>query len=191
MKRNLRLGTVIILCVLTISVCVFSTVSFSQGSDPLVTLSYLTDIIMPQMKKDIMAEISVNNQTTEELPEGADTEVTQPDQEVPPVETEKTDENDAKDLPTGTYTLLELENGKTVFADSVLEFIVRPGSDVKTVSPFENQGIADITNGKEYLNGDVIEHNAYCLVPRGEDGRGFTVTNDKSYILVRGEYHIG
>ena len=191
MKKKFRLGTVIILCVLTISVCVFSTVSFSQGSDPLVTLSYLTDIIMPQMKKDIMAEIAVNHQNTEEISNENSTDTKQPEQETRPIETEKTEEIEDQALPTGTYILLELENGKTVFADSVLEFIVRPGSDVKTISPFENQGIADITNGKEYLNNDVIEHNAYCLVPRGEDGRGFTVTNDKSYILVRGEYHIG
>ena len=159
MKRNLRLGTVIILCVLTISVCALSTVSFSQGNDPLVTLSYLTDIIMPQIKKDIMAEIEINNKNLEEVINNNSSDNKQPVTEVPPIETEKTDENELQNLPTGTYTLLELENGKTVFADSVLEFIVRPGSEVKTISPFDNQGIADITNGKEYLNEDIIEYN--------------------------------
>lgn len=190
MKRNLKLGTVIILCVLTISVCAFSTVSFSQGSDPLVTLSYLTDIILPQMKTDIMAEIAVNYQPDATVPEDEAAPNVQPEPEQPPVSDEIKEESE-QPLPTGTYTLLELEYGKSVFADSVLEFIVRPGSEVKTISPFDAQGIADITNGKEYLNGDTIEHNAYCLVPRGADGRGFTVTNEKSYILVRGEYHIG
>ena len=71
------------------------------------------------------------------------------------------------------------------------EFIVRPGSNVCAVSPFPSQGIADITNGIEVLDGEKISINAYCLIPRGADGRGMTVVSEKAYIMIRGDYTIG
>lgn len=175
-KRNLKTGSAILLCAFTILFCTLSVVSFSQNSDPLVTLSYLTDIILPQMKKDIIAEVSIK------APADADNGDTQPLPE------QTTQEEITQNI--NTYTLLELDKDKTIYTRTALEFIVRPGSEVHTISPFEDQGIADITNGKEYLNGDVIEHNAYCLIPRGSDGRGFKVISEKAYIFVRGEYYI-
>ena len=81
--------------------------------------------------------------------------------------------------------------GQTVMANSICEFIVRPGSKVEAISPFPEQGIADITNGIEVLNGDIISLNAYCLIPRGNDGRGMKVLSEKAYIMIRGEYTIG
>ena len=60
MKRYLKTSSIILICAFTIYFCTLSVVSFSQNSDPLVTLSYLTDIILPQLKKDIIADVSVN-----------------------------------------------------------------------------------------------------------------------------------
>ena len=81
--------------------------------------------------------------------------------------------------------------GQTILADSICEFIVRPGSRVVAVSPFPGQGIADITNGIEVLGGEQISINAYCLIPRGGDGRGLTVIGERAYIMIRGDYTIG
>lgn len=173
-NKKLKAGAVFLIVALLVGTFSLSLVSFSESSDPLVTLSYLTDIILPQMKKDILMEIAVQD--------GASGEIT------PPVSDEDTDTPNA---PSGAYTLLELTNGQKLYTNSVLEFIVRPGSDVQVISPFEEQGIADITNGNEYLDGDTVEINAYCLIPRGGDGRGIEILNEKSYILVRGEYYIG
>ena len=177
MKRYLKTSSIILICAFTIFFCTLSVVSFSQNSDPLVTLSYLTDIILPQLKKDIIADVSVN------IPYNNNEEITQAPAEQP------TETPSAENI--GTYTLLELDKGQTVYTKTALEFIVRPGSEVHTVSPFADQGIADITNGKECLDGDKIEYNAYCLIPRGSDGRGFKIISDKAYVFVRGEYYIG
>ena len=76
-------------------------------------------------------------------------------------------------------------------ADSICEFIVRPGSRVAVISPFPSQGVADITNGIEVLGGENVSINAYCLIPRGADGRGLTVLSEKAYIMIRGDYTIG
>ncbi len=178
MKRNvLKAGGVILAIIMIITALSFSLVSFSDGNDPLVTLSYLTEIVLPQMKKDIVAEVV----KSENASDAVDTSYTSSftPEEYAPVPAEV------------SYTLLELGEGECVYADSVLEFIVRPGSEVEVISPFESQGIADITNGIEYLDGDEVIKNAYCIIPRGGDGRGIRVTNEKSYILVRGEYTIG
>lgn len=170
-NKSLKVGTVILLCALCLGAFSFSLITYSDSDDPLVTLSYLTDIILPQMKKDILMEVA-----TQENASG----VISPD--APSASASEV---------SGDYTLLELENGQCLYTNSVCEFIVRPGSDVQAVSPFETQGIADLTNGTEYLDGDTIALNAYCVIPRGSDGRGIVVLNEKSYILVRGEYYIG
>lgn len=147
-------------------------------SDPLVTLSYLTEIIMPQIKQDILAEVSKSYGSVFD-------DANQDDDSSVSGEQIQTDNSES------SYTLVELTEGECLYTDSVLEFIVRPGSSVEAISPFEAQGIADITNAAEYLDGDVIPVNSYCIIPRAGDGRGIKVINEKSYILVRGEYYIG
>lgn len=183
--RPLKLGTAVLVGALLVGAFSFSLVSYSDGSDPLVTLSYLTEIILPQFKKDVLMEIAKG--------EADNTDSMETDSETFN-DSDNIDESDNSEdsIPqNNSYTLLELEFGQKLYAESVLELIVRPGSEVCVISPFEEQGIANITGSKEYLNGDTIEHNAYCLIPRGGDGRGIEVLNEKSYILVRGEYSVG
>ena len=202
-KRLLKTGASIIAGVFVFCACSLSLLSYSEGSDPIVTLSYLTEIILPQLKKDIISEVIVqtgndafldNTQLPDMTPD-INTDITGPDnsQNETSSEDNPSDETETNQTATktGTYELLELENGQCVYTNSVLEFIVRPGSVVEVISPFEAQGIADITKGIEYLNGDSVNINTYCLIPRGSDGRGIKVSNEKSYILVRGEYYIG
>ncbi len=185
-KNGLKLGTAILCIVLAISALCFSLSAYSDASDPLVTLSYLTEIILPQMKQDILMEVATNNVsvTTEDT--------APPTEQIDPVENETTATSPIPEAPaSNSYTLLELTQGQKLYADSVLEMIVRPGSIVHVISPFEEQGIADITGKAEYLNGTEVAINSYCIIPRGGDGRGIEVMNEKSYILVRGEYSIG
>lgn len=196
MKKNiLKIIAVVFIAAMISSVFSLTMVSHSEGSDPLITLSYLTEIILPQFKTDIVSEFTKNKNTSEEeqltenITPDTDTTVIPDDASVSDVQPDT--QNVPQPSANGTYTLLELTYGQCVYAMSVLEIIVRPGSDVLTISPFENQGIADITGTKEYLNGDTLDINSYCIIPRGGDGRGIYVNNEKSYILVRGEYYIG
>ncbi len=191
-NKFLKIGATIIISCFVFGAFSLSILSYSQGNDPIVTLSYLTEIILPQMKKDIVAEVAVqfdnskneaeNNETTDNITVGGN-ENSQEDKNA--------EASEPVEASTGTYTLLELENGQRVYTNSILEFIVRPGSDVCVISPFDAQGVADITNGTEHLDGVSVPINAYCLIPRGSDGRGIEVVNEKSYILVRGDYYIG
>lgn len=134
-----------------LSVTVLVSVSAYTDDDPLITLSYLEQVILPQIQGGTLETSQASN----------------------------------------TYTLLELEQGQIVTANSICEFIVRPGSKVSAVSPFPAQGIADITNGIEVLADELISINAYCLIPRGDDGRGIMVLSEKAYVMIRGDYTIG
>lgn len=163
MKKKFKKKITSFLCTCLCIPCIFCAVVYAKGDDPLVTLSYLTEIVLPQLKKDILADIMKSGGKETTIPEQQD---------------------------LGEYTLIELEEGQTLYADSVLEFIVRPGSIIEAVSPFPSQGVADITGSAEYLNGDTIELNSYCVIPRGSDGRGIISVSEKSFVLVRGQYHV-
>ncbi len=135
----------------------------STDTDPLITLSYLEKVAFPKFKEDVLASV--------------------PKPETPaPAVTENA---------SASYKVIEVLKDQTVLAGSVCEIIVRPGSNAVCVSPFEDQGIADITLGNEILNGVEIPVNSYCVIPRGGDGRGIKVLSEKAYIMIRGDYTIG
>ena len=174
---NKKKSAVIIGVISAILLTVFAlfTASAYTDSDPLITLSYLEQIFAPNLKQQIIDEAALQS-----VP--AASESTTPAENVDTL---------TASSASSSYTLLELTHGQTVLANSICEFIVRPGSKVAAYSPFPAQGIADITNGIEVLGGEMISINAYCLVPRGNDGRGFTVVGEKAYVMIRGEYTIG
>ena len=88
--------------------------------------------------------------------------------EIPPVVQE--------DLDKLKYSVVFLSKGQKLMATgketSSLEVILRAGS-VVTISPFDDQGIADLTSSKELYNNDPLVKNNYCIIPRGSDGRGY------------------
>lgn len=169
---------------LLIIACIIPAAHAFTDDDPLITLSYLEDVVIPALKEELLDFIGENK--AQEAEEEKQEEVVEKQEEVPEEESEPQISSEA----IGTYKLLELSKGEYIMAESICEFIVRPGSKVVAVSPFEGQGIADITNGIEVLADEQISINAYCLIPRGGDGRGMKVVSDKAYIMIRGEYTI-
>ncbi len=155
-----------LLCgVLCVSALIFAaaSVTASTDTDPLITLSYLEKVAFPKFKDDVLASVP--------KPEPAQPTATQ--------------------NVSASYSVIEVLKDQTVLAGSVCEIIVRPGSSAVCVSPFEDQGIADITLGSEILNGTEIPINSYCIIPRGNDGRGIKILSEKAYIMIRGDYTIG
>lgn len=102
----------------------------------------------------------------------------------------------AEEEKTGdTFIAIQLKKGQTIYAKGgAIELILRTGA-AKVVSPFNDQytrqGISDNTNGTEIFNGGSASLNHLLLIPRGDDGRGLTVTsNDGAFLMVRGNYEI-
>ncbi len=194
-RLSVILGAAVITVVSTVGI--ISVSAFDTQNDPLITLSYLHDVVLPEFKRDILATIGLAQQEApQESQDAASENIDAPQDSVPAAATQASDAqsadgNGASGENQGIYELLELSYGQTVMADSICEFIIRPGSIVTCISPFPAQGAADITNGIEVLDGEEFSINAYCLIPRGSDGRGLRVNSEKAYIMIRGEYTIG
>lgn len=169
-KKILTVILSLMISALMLAFSVITVVAYSSDEDPLVTLSYLNEVVIPKLKAELGASSQNGNNGSGSVQTGTSSNT-----------------GDA----SGTYETLELDIGDTLLAKSALEIIVRPGSIVTAVSPFKQQGIADITNGNELYDGDEFAINAYCIIPRGNDGRGVRVFSEKAYILIRGEYEIG
>ncbi len=179
--KNRKIALVFTSIVLTviISCLVISTsADYSATNDPLITLSYLNETIIPQLEKEITENVLANLKSED----GATVEPEKPDTTTPSV-----------DLTGLKYTVVHLTKGQKLFANGEntesLELVLRAG-EAESVSPFADQGVADLTASTQLYNGDALVKNNYCIIPRGQDGRGILITSDEAYILVRGVYEI-
>lgn len=135
-----------------------------SAEDPLISLSYLEQIFYPKVTSYVDQSVADSSASASESQE---------------------DENNAK----AGYEVITLTQGQTLIANGSLELILRPGGAATVKSDIPENGIADLTNAKELLNGEEIPINAYCLIPRA-DGRGIVCVSETAYVMVRGEYEI-
>ena len=156
----------------------------AADSDPLVTLSYINETVIPKITEEVKtAVLSILDQReAEQTPDQPE----EPKQPEAPAVTEV-------DLSSVKYNVIHLTQGQKLFATGDIsestEIILRAG-EISCISPFSDQGIADLTASKELYNNDALVKNNYCIIPRGSDGRGIYAVSSDAYILVRGEYEI-
>lgn len=92
-------------------------------------------------------------------------------------------------ISTGTAPTLEvikLEASQVLYAGAGAEVIVRTG---KTVAVSSDDGIPDVTSGKDIPAGAAVENNHLLIFPR--EGRGIKPdpkNKDEIYVMVRGSY---
>lgn len=182
-KKTVLLG---VFAGITLAATAIFTAEAVSDDDPLITLSYLEKVVLPSLKGDVKEEITndIKNEIKQELKEELSDEIASETFFV-------SDSGENANASFSEYELIELSYGQSVTANSICEFIARPGSYVTVISPFETQGIADITHSVELCDSDEVPMNAYCIIPRGDDGRGFTVQSQKAFIMIRGDYTIG
>ena len=137
---------------------------YVSANDPLVSLSYVNDVLYPELTAQIMANI----------------------------ESQYVKITDLSLASAGSYTALSLGSGKTLMSDGICEIILLDGQGKVTVTSAANvkagAGISDLTAGAVLVNNDTVPANHMLVIPKG-DGRGI-VFSGATNILVRGEYHI-
>lgn len=150
--------------------------SSSQGTvdDPLVTKSYVDQLLGKggQAGPSNLTEDRVKQLISDQLKNSSTT--------ANPTSSNPSDTN---------LTVVQLLPGQTLFATAGAELIVRTGKTV-AVSIDEN-GIPDVTAGKDIPAGASIENNHMLIFPR--EGRGIKPApknTDDIYIMVRGGYTI-
>ena len=138
---------------------------YSSFDDPLVSLSYVNDILAPEIASQIMDRI----------------------------ETEYVKLSDISLASAGSYKAVTLKRGQTLMARSVCEVVVTEGTASAVVTSSVNvskgQGLCDLTAGSAVVNGASLPANHYLVIPK-PDGRGFTASSDTLVVLIRGDYHI-
>lgn len=138
------------------------------SSDPLVTISYVEEVLEPRLKNELTTYIQENFHSQSN---------------------NVTDENGENIVINTGYSIVNLKKGQILYPISSTEIVLRSGT-ADVVSSYMDQGINDMTEGIELYNGDALPRYHYCLIPRGDDGRTIVATSDEIYIMVRGEFEI-
>ena len=85
---------------------------------------------------------------------------------------------------TESYTPLNIKEGNIMIASEGTEIILRSG--IATVYVPGENGISDVTSGKDLYNGENIGQNHLLIVPRS-DGRCL-VASTECWVLIKGGY---
>ena len=131
-------------------------------NDPLITLSYIKDVLMPDIEAKIdkkveeaISKIEISAPATGEF--GSD-----------------------------SYTVVNVNAKYSVIGDEGTEMVVRSGSG--TIISSAQGGVADLTVGTDLTNGTQAPLNHHLLIPRS-DNRGIKFESD-SIVLVKGTYKV-
>lgn len=90
---------------------------------------------------------------------------------------------------SNAVVIVDVRPGEKLIAEAGAEFIVRNGKAV--IYSQDANGVADLTDGKDIVNGQAVITNHLLSFPR--DGRGITVQDGQKFglvVMVRGGYSI-
>ena len=147
---------------------------YNPENDPLVSLSYINEVVTPKYEEKITelnSQIASLNETVTAL----NTSLAQATEKITALESKLAEQ--PTDSALGGYEVVHLTKGSKLLADSPCEII-----------PIN--GLNNITDGTELLNAVDVPLFNCLIVPRGGDGRGIQVTSDEAYVMVRGDYQI-
>ncbi|KZE77909.1 hypothetical protein AV654_20255 [Paenibacillus elgii] len=188
MKSKITLVTVVLILLFTSIVYADSNNTSTQpGSvdDPIITKSYFEQNIAKQVA-DEFAKQSVNEEKIKQLiaaelaKQGTGNSGTSPS-------TGSGTGNNA--VPNSGLTVVKLQQGQTLYGGAGTEFIIRTGKVVAVSS--DDNGIPDVTSGKDIAAGATVELNHLLIVPR--EGRGVkpdAKNKQEIYVMARGSYLI-
>ncbi|MDP4109037.1 MAG: hypothetical protein Q8878_03300 [Bacillota bacterium] len=176
---------------------------YGSQEDPLVTLSYITDVVSPGVLKEVDAKIAeklngFNAQLSDKIKEysaemdeklasgqssaGASDELVNA---IAEKVLKKLQENGAGTVSAADWKLVDFAGGKTMKMSVGTEVLLRIGS-AKVVSS-GTPGLINLTSASEANNGsDILKNNLYIVTI---DGRGLKAAANCK-ILVRGAYTI-
>ena len=166
---------------------IYADQAYSSADDPLISLSYINEVLLPQIK-----ELILRHENGEDI--GDIVVTTEPAQTDPPEQTDPLPVFPEGTVSTGArFAVVQMQAGQILYASvNACEVIVRSGAS-HVVSPFtvrfEEQGLSDTTDGRELYNEQAVPNNHTILIPR-DDGRGIVVGEGGAWLMVRGEYRI-
>lgn len=164
--KNLKKSILVFVLMITVlAFGVSADEAYSSKNDPLVSLSYVNDVLGPQIMSQVLEKI----------------------------ESQYVKISDLTDMSAGDLTLITLSKGDTLMSKGVCEIVLLSGNATTLITASSNieagQGLVDVTDGTVVTNGSLIKANHKIIIPKA-DGRGIIVTGDSVSLLVRGAYTI-
>jgi len=166
-----RLKTLLVLfacsCILLAVPASADNASYNTSNDPLVSLSYVNDVLKPAIISDTIKQMTTLYPQLENLGSIASS--------------------------NSEFEVVHITAGQFLMADGTCELLMTVGKAVVVINKQENidagVGLNDLTAAKRLLNGEEFPRDHYVLIPRG-DGRGIMVSSEEAYFMVRGEYSV-
>ena len=163
--------------------------AYDSSKDPLVSLSYLSDVFKPEVQAELKSELTSSLQSSikDSLKGELKTELYN----------QLADDYSATidalqkqiDVLSNEYDVVTMTKGQRLTADASCEIVLLSGSASVRCSA-ESEGIIDCTDGFILYDGQMVEINHKLLVPDNGDGRGLTALSDAK-LLVKGGYTLG
>lgn len=175
-KKKLLIALGVIFAVAFISgASILAATTLGTAADPLVTLSYLTSKLKPQIMNDVNASINAAEAT---LSAQLDTQVN-----------DFTADIDARlnnsASQTAGFTLVTLAKDQTVVCGVGTEILLRVGTAAATGS---GAALVDTTSGGALSSGGALTANHMYMV--SIQGNGLKATASSVKILIRGTYMV-
>jgi len=176
MKRKMKFAVALIV---VSCIVVFGAVALAAGgdmNDPLVTLSYLTNIFTPQVEQKVADMVSLNQQS---LKNEVDASIAQWEEELSAME-------DEEDPVTSNFTVVTMSKGQVLTGHIGCEVMLRVGT--ATCVTNEAPGLIDVTDASILNDGKSLVKNHLYMVTI--ETRGVKATADTVKVLVRGSYTV-
>ena len=153
-----------------------SLAAVGDENDPLITLSYLQQTVLP----DILTQVEANTmQKQEQLTADLSAQITQYKTDMQALVSTGSTGSDS-------YTLVTLSAGQTMYLDVGCEMMLRVGS--ATVNAATSPALIDITTGGTINNGTSLTKNHLYMSTISD--RTLIPTSDTVKLLVRGSYSV-
>lgn len=158
-----RILSVIISSVLIISMCVAVNAEYGSVDDPLISLSYVTETLLPAIYNKVDEKIA---EKIKDIPSGGNSAGT-------------------TDL---SYVPLQMNKGQKIEAVSgSIEVLLRRGT-FQAVDPLGDH-LINMTDGSEAGNAETLKLQNLYVIAR-PDGRAVEAMADYCWVMVRGDYKI-
>lgn len=145
-------------------------------TDPLVTMSYLTDVNTPAILKQVDAKLDSREQALVDKLDGvADTYAQEVESLV----------GSSGGASSSVFSVVTVKAGQQLLGSTGCELLLRSGS--ATCVAASAPGLVDSTEGATLASGGAVQPNHLYLITA--DGRGLKATADAT-VMVRGSYTI-
>ena len=151
-----------------------------DSNDPLITLSYITQTLMPEIDSKIDQKINakIGSDLDAKISEIIDEELAS--------YTPASSSPSSGGASAESFILVNVRKNQRIIGGEGTEFVVRSGQGV--IIATEYGGIAALTAGYDLTNGIAVPLNHHLLVPRN-DSRGIKFSTN-AIVLIKGTYTV-